>query len=254
MAGLKNSRSAVEPFGHDVAITPCLGRALTYAHVFLLKPQEQHVMINPARALAALTGAAALTIAGMSPASAAYWTHNDAVGDVQTQSETYDEETGDVQDSDLTPAPDNTDTDVTGVSVNHRTHRVVLKTSLRDITVASGVAIYDIRTGTRRYAVMQRLGKDEMFPAFDFSRANGDRVRCAGVERSVDRAAESATLNIPRRCLGRPGWVRVGVGAAKIDAPQFDETDSTFALFADDALRDASVLDELALSPRVRRR
>ena len=89
-------------------------------------------MINPARALAALTGAAALTIAGMSPASAAYWTHNDAVGDVQTQSETYDEETGDVQDSDLTPAPDNTDTDVTGVSVNHRTHRVVLKTSLRD--------------------------------------------------------------------------------------------------------------------------
>jgi hypothetical protein len=157
-----------------------------------------------------------------------------------------------VQDSDLTPAPDNTDTDVTGVSVDHRTHRVVLTTSLRDITRTSGVAVYEIRTGTRRYALMQRLGKDQTFPAFDFSRANGDRVRCAGVERRVDRAAESATLNIPRHCLGRPEWVRVGVGAAKIDATQLDEANYTFAFFADDALKDASVLDELALSPRVR--
>ena len=42
-------------------------------------------MIHPARALAALTGAATLTIVGMSPASAAYWSHDDTIGDVVAQ-------------------------------------------------------------------------------------------------------------------------------------------------------------------------
>ena len=136
-------------------------------------------MIHPARALAALTGAAALTIAGMSPASAAYWTHDDAVGDVQTQTETFDEGTGDVQDSDLTPAPDNTDTDVTGVSVDHRTHRVVLTTSLRDITRTSGVAVWmNYRHPAVRPDAATRQGPD--VSRVRLLAANGDRVRCAG--------------------------------------------------------------------------
>jgi hypothetical protein len=39
-------------------------------------------MNRSTRTLAALTSAAALTVAGMSPASAAYWAYDDAVGDV----------------------------------------------------------------------------------------------------------------------------------------------------------------------------
>ena len=119
---------------------------------------------------------------------------------------------------------------------------------LRDVTVNSGVVIYDIRTGHRRYSVMQRLGTDRMFPALHISRGNEDRVRCTGVERSVDRAGNRATVSIPRRCLGSPGWVRVGAGVAK-----FDATETSFTYLLDDALRDAVVVDELALSPRVRR-
>ena len=208
-------------------------------------------MIHPARALAALTGAATLTIVGMSPASAAYWSHDDTIGDVVAQTDTFDETTGEVQEGDLTPAPDNTDTDVASVTVDHRAHRIVLKTTLRDLTAASGIAVYDIRTGARHYGVMQRLGKKDQafgFPAFDLSRANGKPVRCAGVERNVDRAANVATVNIPRHCLGLPGWVRVGTGVAKIEA-----TETSFGFLADDALTDASVLDELVMSPRVRR-
>ena len=205
-------------------------------------------MIRPSRALAALAGVAALTITGMSPASAAYWAHDDAVGDVQSQTETYDEETGEVLVGEPTIAPDNKDTDVTRVGVNHRIHQVVLKTTLRDLTVRSGLAVYEIRTGARTYFVLQRLGTDRMLPAFFFSRANGERVRCAGVGRSVDRAADRATLRIPRHCLGHPETVRVGAGVAK-----FDATDTSFTFLVDDALQDALISDELGLSPRVPR-
>ena len=65
---------------------------MTYAHAFHLGPQEPR---DPSpRALAALAGAAALTITGMSPASAAHWSHDDAVGDVQSQTDTFNEDTG----------------------------------------------------------------------------------------------------------------------------------------------------------------
>lgn len=210
-------------------------------------------MIHPSRALAALAGAVALTITGMTPASAAHWGHDDAVGDVQSQTDTFNEETGEENLGEPTGAPDNTDTDVIRVGVNHRTQRVVLKTTLRDVTVNSGVVVYDLRTGNRRYSVLQRLGTDRMFPAFLISRGNGDRVRCRGVERSVDRAVNRATVSIPRGCLGSPGWVRVGVGAAKLDMAKLNATETSFTTLLDDAMRDAVVRDELALSPRVRR-
>lgn len=205
-------------------------------------------MIHHSRALAALAGVAALTLTGVAPASAARWTHDDAVGDVQSLTDPVDPGTGDSPDSEPVALPDNTDTDVTRVTVSHRTHRVVLDAALRDVQTTSGFLAYDIRTGTRRYVVMQRLGSDRTVPAFLFERANGHRVRCAGAEHSVDRAADTATLNIPRHCLGAPRWVRVGVGAAK-----FAETDTTTTFVADDALQDAVVKDDLALSPRVRR-
>ena len=205
-------------------------------------------MIQLSRALAALAGVAAFTVAGTSPASAVHWSHDDAVGDVQSQTDTFDEETGEVHEGEPTAAPDNTDTDVTRTSVNHRNHRVVLRTTLRDLTVGSGIAVYDIRTDTRRYSVLQRLGTDKGFPAFMFMRANGDRVRCAGVERNVERTANYATVKIPRRCLGGPQWVRLGTGVAK-----FDETDTSFTFVADDAMRDAVISDNLRLSPRVGR-
>jgi hypothetical protein len=205
-------------------------------------------VIHPSRALAALAGVATLTLAGASPASAAHWTHEDAVGDVQSQTATFDEGTGEIQEGEPITAPDNTDTDITRVKVNHRTHRVVLQTTLRDVTAKSGFAVYDLRTDTGKYSVLQRLGKDKSFPAFSFSRANGDRVRCPEVERSVDRADNRATVELPRRCLGRPSWVRVGAGVAKLDL-----TETSFTVLADDALEDAVISDELVLSPRVRR-
>jgi hypothetical protein len=170
------------------------------------------------------------------------------VGDVLSQTDTFDEETGEYYEGELTSAPENTDTDVSRIRVAHRTHRVVLKTTLRDLNAASGYVFYDIRTGAGRYSVMQRLGKDRMYPAFDLSRMSGKPVRCAGVKRSVDRVNDRATVSIPARCLGRPDWVRVGAGAVKLDM-----TDTSFTFLVDDALQEATDLDKLAMSPRVHR-
>jgi hypothetical protein len=203
---------------------------------------------HPSRALGVLAGAAALIITGMSPASASIWRHDDAVGDVHSQTDIIDEETGEFIEGEFVIAPENTDTDVSRIRVSHRTHRISLRTTLRDITRRSGFLVYDVRTDGRRYSVMQRLGKDRLFPAFDLSRANGGRVKCAGLTRTVDRATNRATVSIPRRCLGRPDWVRIGAGAAKIDI-----TDTSVSVLVDDALRDALVLDTLGLSPRIER-
>ncbi len=205
-------------------------------------------MTHPSRALGVLAGAAALIITGMSPASASIWRHDDAVGDVHSQTDIIDEETGEFIEGEFTIAPENTDTDVSRIRVSHRTHRISLRTTLRDITRRSGFLVYDVRTDGRRYSVMQRLGKDRLFPAFDLSRANGRRVKCAGLTRTVDRTTNRATVSIPRRCLGRPDWVRIGAGAAKIDI-----TDTSVSVLVDDALRDALVLDTLGLSPRIER-
>lgn len=202
-------------------------------------------MNRPTRTLAALTGAAALTVAGMSPASAARWSHEDAVGDVVSYS--FSEHGG--TESGPDPAPANTNTDISRFSASHSPRVVVLRANLRDITAASGLMIYEVRTGTRGYQVAQRLGTNKDMPAFGLYRLNGQRVRCSGARRSVDRTTEEALVSIPRRCLGRPRWVRAGAGAFN-----FTETRTKATFRMDDALKDGDGdIEHLRLSPRIRR-
>jgi hypothetical protein len=204
-------------------------------------------MNRPTRTLAALTSAAALTVAGMSPASAALWAHDDAVGDVETYTYTWDNK-GNETVSGPNPSPANTNTDITRVTVRHGARRLVLSTALRDITTNSGAVVYNIRTDNRAYAVQQRLGTDRSLMAFDFSRLNGDPIRCSGVRRSVDRTTEKAVVSIPRRCLGRPRWVRVEAHAFR-----YSETRTGSTAQFDWGLSDEMNPDRMTFSPRIRR-
>jgi hypothetical protein len=210
--------------------------------LFSLGPQEP-TMTRPSRVLPALAGAAALTIAGMTPAAAAQWTHADPAGDVVSYKYDYktDTETG------PTAEPDNVTSDITQFKVSHTSRRVMLTTTLRDITAASGLMFYEIRAGKRTYSALQRLGTDRELPAFHLSRRDRT-VRCSGVRRSVDRTTEKATVSIPRGCLDRPRWVRVGAGALEFTSGRTTET-----VFADDGLLAAGINDTLTLSPRVKR-
>jgi hypothetical protein len=202
------------------------------------------MMNRPTRTLAALTGAAALTVAGMSPASGAFWAHNDAVGDVVVRTSMGTTVSG------PHPAPANSDTDITRFTARHTARRVVLKTTLRDITTVSGEMAYEIRTGKRHYRVHQRLGSGWTAPAAFVlvDNGSGEAVRCSGVRHSVDRTTEQVVVNIPRSCLGRPRWVRVRAVAVMLMHPGA-------AVFWDDALRDGWPVNEPppAFSPRIQR-
>lgn len=203
-------------------------------------------MIRSTRTLAALAAAAVLTTAAASPASAARWSHDDARGDVLAVTESAD---GSQASADPVVAPEVTTTDITRVVVRHQARRLVLETELVDIAAVSGLLVQHLRTDAGAYGLTLRLGRDRTFPAFDLRRrGRSSPVRCEGLERTVDRAADLATVSIPRHCLDHPETVRVGTGAM-----DFDFTGSSVSTSADDALRDAVVRDRLRMSPPVAR-
>ena len=37
------------------------------------------------------------------------------------------------------------------------------------------------------------------------------KIRCPGLGHDIDYAAETVRIRIPRNCIGRPNWVRVGM-------------------------------------------
>ena len=194
------------------------------------------------RTLVAAAGVAAMSLAGLAPASAATWSYDDSIGDVESYTVDFETE----EESGPDPAPENTTSDVRRMSIKHLRGRLTLNALLVDIALESGYMQYEIRAGERRYFVLQRLGRNEFGPRFLFVRGNGRRVSCDGLYRGLDRQLEFTTVSIPRRCLGKPRWVRVGGAAIGLEL-----NDSSFTQYVDDGLRDAPIQDRLTLSPRV---
>src|SRR5687767_2419961 len=109
------------------------------------------------RAAAVLGGGAMMTLAAAMPANAATWAYNDAAGDVTAI--TYTDES-----EEITPAPDNTTSDVTRTVIRHRTHRVTMTNTLRDIAADSGLVSFVVRTDDSTYWGMYRLGTNRDLP------------------------------------------------------------------------------------------
>lgn len=86
---------------------------MPYSHAFHFEAQRPHASTLSSHGRARRRRR--LTLAGASPASAANRTHEDAVGDVQSRTDTVDEGTGEIRGSEPITAPDNTDTDITRV-------------------------------------------------------------------------------------------------------------------------------------------
>lgn len=191
-----------------------------------------------ARRTAAAAGAAVLGLSIAAPAQAARYVHTDPAGDVVECP----------LDSDCS-APTTATTqapDVRTFRVKHAARRVVIFASFTDLARSSDLTGYlaQIRTneGVRRDAAVFTEGRSV---GKDFSRPNGDTVRCSGFERTVDYTANTVVMRIPRSCLSRPRWVQVGYGAFTVGGGvgRFDE-----ALVAG-----AGTSDDLVYSPRIRR-
>ena len=159
----------------------------------------------------------------------------------------------DASDSDVgTPDPGRVNGDIVHTKMWHSANRVGIKASFADLkrSGAFRVDIMQIETneGLTRGAIV--------FSGTDFTshrwrgdaeleKPNGDTVRCH-LSHSVDYEANFVTIGIPRSCLSSPKWVRLGFGVATIGDDESTE-------WADDALIDGSVGEDLAMTGKIYR-
>lgn len=182
--------------------------------------------------------ATAATIGLAAPAHAQTWDHEDATGDTWRL-------TADRDGSTVTPAPEATQTDIATVSIKH-SRRITMTVTGVDFNRETSGLIYEIRDGRREVWIDQRVGADRMVPRFS---AYSSRGECTGARGSVDRAADVATVSVPRRCLGQPDAVRAGVGVVTYEVVNRRR----FVVLADDGLTDGEPEGELVKSDRVPR-
>lgn len=198
------------------------------------------------RALVVAAGALALVVP-TTPAFAALYTHEDASGDVYAETCTDPED-----ESTCTEGVDHaiTEGDITRVNIRHQSRRVLIRIKQRELS-RHGLRGHFIRivTNEGRENFVQAVSLDgSTMPDFVvLTRRDGETpIKCSGLWVGYDVATEMVTVIVPRSCLSRPRWVRVGVGA-------FSGNDDFTTFGADDFLKNGGVGDTVALSPRIRR-
>lgn len=184
----------------------------------------------------ALVVAAALTVPLVPTAAHAdRYIHVDATQDVVK----YVGET-------VTPAPEQADGDIAYTKVRHRAHSVVLTIRYRELNPGN----YKVHYFAIRTAKMRRFVSLVSIPGHSAGKvlmttAKDKKVRCH-VTRKIDYTANSATVWVPRSCLGKPRWVKVGIAALDSD------TSNLSTAYIDDA-RTTGNFSSPAWSPRVYR-
>ena len=166
--------------------------------------------------------------------------HTDAAHDVgRSVRDSSDHET-------VTPAPRRTDGDVLSSTVRHRARSVQVElrlASLRRSGLAVGESLRIVTDqGVRRDVTVQLVPGTGRTTVYVEGRDGQDRP-CPGITARMDFARATTSVTVPRSCLGRPDWVRVGVGA-------FKQTGENTYYFDDAAVKSGQG-DHLVLGPRV---
>jgi hypothetical protein len=183
--------------------------------------------------LAACTGLAVLV---PTPAHAGSYVLPDATGDVGSSKD----------DGPYVRTPSRAEGDVRSSAVSHARRRVVVTVAYRQLSQTTQITGQIARLRTNRGRVRDVVvyaqpgnwgGRTSM------EKPSGRRVKCR-VGMSIDYAADRITVSVPRKCLGRPRWVRVGIGAVTFE----DDV-----VFADDAMTNATPGNTPVLGPVVRR-
>lgn len=194
-----------------------------------------------------IAGAFALTAAGVAPAHAAKYVHDDAAAD-QTRTTCTDPANPATCTDAVDPAVANGD--ITRVAVRHAARKVFVNTTYTDVSTSADESMQLVQvvtnSGMRRLAAIYTPANSEDASVV-LIRPNGKLVRCRNMGAVRDTTANVMQVVIPRSCLGSPRWVKVGVGHAA--APDFDGEVGV----GDDALVSGALSDDIALSPRIRR-
>jgi hypothetical protein len=180
-----------------------------------------------------VAAASALTLGSAAAAQADSWTHSDPAGDVVSFDPHTDAEA---------QAPTQERGDVRRVRVAHGAHRVTVRFTMRKPLAGDYGIFYRLRTPRGEYDLV-RARFDGSTGVYLTKGADQNRVRCSGIRTAFSTDRRTATASIPRSCLGKPRWVRVGAGTLSFTPD---------AVFWDDGLHRGNTYDQ-RLSPRLYR-
>lgn len=147
-----------------------------------------------------------------------------------------------------TKVPARTDGDIVRSAVVHGKGRVTMAVSFRDLvapTTSDDGVVHIFRVGTNKKRIREfEVVTTGAHPGgvVEVTKGNGNRATCRGVAKSVDYTKNTVRLSVPRRCLGRPKWVHVGIGSIKFTSPN---------AFADDAATNGYLGNQVKWGPRV---
>jgi hypothetical protein len=141
-----------------------------------------------------------------------------------------------------TAAPHHVEGDILATRVIHAPRAVLIRIRLRELTPAGNGNFHRIAIKSDRrfrYLSLDAL-PDHWGGTAQMTGSAGRPVVCA-VHHRIDYDRNEIHLKVPRSCLGKPAWVRVGVRSTVAGA---------LKVYADDA-HSAGVPGTIALGPRV---
>lgn len=179
----------------------------------MLRPSFRH-------AVSALLAAAALLVpvAAAAPASAEMTVVQDPRGDVWAATMSLVDEDFTVQRSDV-----QTNVDVRNVKIAHSARALKFWVRFVDLRRNQDMVAVDfmLRTPERRMLAMT-VSFDRATDTM-LLRRNGAMVGCRDLRVELQVPQDELELDIPRRCLGRPEWVKVGGVTSTVDLGFIDE-------------------------------
>lgn len=112
------------------------------------------------------------------------------------------------------PAADRTEGDIVGSQVRHKARAVVLTMHFQELTAGqTALHWYGIKTGKMTRIVLMQSDAAHPGGQARLFKPNGKTVRCH-IGHAVDYTANTATVKVPRSCLGEPKWVKVAMQEA----------------------------------------
>ena len=183
------------------------------------------------RAVAVLCATAAVTVSAPA-ANAARDVRVDGTGDVWAA--TIDSSSG----AEATPArsTEQVNVDVTKAVVTHGGAAVKVSAAYVDLRKTADVIDFAVRLrdeNGRTYWLHVEAGAGFRGGMASLYTGRGRRIACDGLSRAIDYAADTITVQAPRRCLDRPRWIQYQAAASLWRMN--DDTGSSVTHLVDDA-------------------
>ena len=185
---------------------------------------------------AVIAAATGLVLLVPTQAQAGSYARPDAANDVSSS-------TGD---GPFVRTPSRIEGDIRSSAVAHAPRRVLVAIGFGQLTQTTELTGHIFRLRTNRGKVRWVTvvaGPGHWAGRTVMQKPSGRRVKCR-LGTSIDYAADRVRVSIPRRCLGGPRWVKVGIGVVSAEGETF---------YADDALTDGIIRANPVYGPLVRR-